>query len=255
MKDTKTMPDFGIFAAWLAEKGYQGYKFDHRKLYDELRFFGLRNPDGTDARGWKSCATAWWRIHKPAVRKHEREERKKQHQKALRDQRNRERQERAYQRHLDWEENHRDYFRAYTDGSCDYMGGNSTGIGGSAYVILQDGVPIHEASIGKACTTNNRMEMLAIISVLNWLPAHSKVVVYSDSEYAIHVFLGHWKPKVNLDLVRMYQEKAARLDAVELSWVKGHHGNEWNEYVDDLAHTATVNMKSEIMEYDKQTTA
>lgn len=244
-KTSMLLPDFGSFVGYLTEKGWVGYKFAPEKLYNELKSYGCRKPDGTMARGWRSCVAAWWKLHEPIVRKHEREERRKAREKAKRDQRKKERKERAYQRHMSWEEKHRDYYRAFTDGSCEQYG-TSYGIGGSAYVILQNGKIIHEASVGKACTTNNKMEMLAIISVLHWLPDHSKVVIYSDSQYAIMIFQGYWRPKKNLHLVEMFEREAKRHDAVEFSWVKGHNGNKWNEYVDNLATSATRRMVEKI---------
>lgn len=237
-----SVPDFDTFMAYLGEKGYISPKFSPQKLYDELKFYGLHNPDGSKARGWKSCVGAWWKVHKPLVRAYNKEQRQKEKRKAMRDQRNKIRKERAWQRHLDWEDTHKDYYRAYTDGSCGQKG-KSYGAGGSAYVVLKDGELLHEASIGKECTTSNRMEVLAIVSVVNWLPPHSKVVIYSDSEYAIRVLSGQWKPKKNLDLVEMYNRIVQKHDKVEFSWVKGHNGNYWNEYVDQLATKETAKMK------------
>lgn len=59
-------------------------------------------------------------------------------------------------------------YEAYTDGSCDNI--SPYGEGGSAYIILKDGVIIKESKKGFVGTTNNRMEMLAIISAVKSVP-------------------------------------------------------------------------------------
>ena len=128
-------------------------------------------------------------------------------------------------------------FEAYTDGSCDNM--NKYKAGGSAYVVLSDGILIKEGSKGFLGTTNNRMELLAIISVINFLPSQSEVVIHTDSQYSIISFTYPAKKDAkNKDLIglfhRLVREKHINYRFV---WVKGHNGNEWNEYVDNLAFT------------------
>lgn len=59
-------------------------------------------------------------------------------------------------------------YEAYTDGSCDNL--SPYGEGGSAYIILKDGIIIKESKKGFVGTTNNRMEMLAIISAVKSVP-------------------------------------------------------------------------------------
>lgn len=134
-------------------------------------------------------------------------------------------------------------FDAWTDGSCNNL--SPYGEGGSAYVVLKDGVLIHEAKYGRIGTSSNRMELLAIISAVNWIPANSSVTIYSDSKYAINVLSGRWKAKVNTDLVRLYDTVASRLLEVRFVWVKGHSGLEWNEYVDELASSETERVAKE----------
>lgn len=128
-------------------------------------------------------------------------------------------------------------FEAWTDGSCNNL--SPYGEGGAAYVILKDGVPIHEAKHGYLCTSNNRMELLAIISAVNWTPAKSSLTIYSDSQYAIKVLSGMWGAKKNTDLIRLYDTIASKLSFIRFVWVKGHAGHEWNEYVDELASSQT----------------
>lgn len=134
-------------------------------------------------------------------------------------------------------------FEAWTDGSCNNL--SPYGEGGSAYVVLKDGIPIHEAKYGRIGTSNNRMELLAIISAVNWIPAKSSVTIYSDSKYAINVLSGKWKAKTNMDLVRLYDTVASRLSEIKFIWVKGHSGIEWNEYVDNLASSETERIAKE----------
>lgn len=134
-------------------------------------------------------------------------------------------------------------FDAWTDGSCNNL--SPYGEGSSAYVVLKDGVLIHEAKYGRIGTSNNRMELLAIISAVNWIPANSSVTIYSDSRYAINVFSGKWKAKTNTDLVRLYDTVASRLSEIRFEWVKGHSGIEWNEYVDELASSETLRIAQE----------
>ena len=131
-------------------------------------------------------------------------------------------------------------FVAYTDGSCNNL--SPYGEGGSAYVILKDGVIIHENSKGFVGSTNNRLEMLAIISAVNSVPSKSSLVIYTDSQYCITAFTNVKKPKKNIDLIRLYHQCASKLSSVEFRWVKGHSGNEYNEYVDNLAYSAYEKM-------------
>lgn len=229
--------------AYAAEKGFVGWKFSPAKIFHFMQKNGYMLPTGKTTKSWKRCITSWWKDHQVAIEAHRtmqiEETRKANAEKnALKKaKRAEERKKRAEEQKRLWLEAHKGWFMAYTDGSCSYV--DSHGPGGSAYVILQDGVPIHEAAVGKPYTTSNRMEMLAIISVLNYLPLHSKVVIYSDSQYAIKIFKGEWTAHVNQDLLRLFNEKVQRHDAVEIHWVKGHNGNEWNEYVDNLATTET----------------
>ena len=76
---------------------------------------------------------------------------------------------------------------AYTDSSADNL---ETKKVGAAYIIIQNGNIIHQSNKKFIDTTNNRMEMLAIISAVNFVPEHSELAVYSDSQYAINVFNG-----------------------------------------------------------------
>lgn len=231
-------PTKADFLEYAKEHDFVGWKFSPSKVW-ELSKHGVYLPSRKEARDWKTCIMAWWIAHLPKLRKHEKEQLAAQEERAkIKAAKRAEiRRQRLIEQRKIWKEQHKDYFFAYTDGSCCYEGGY--GPGGSAYVVLKDGVPIHEAAVGKDWTTSNRMEMLAIISVLNWLPAHSKVVIRSDSQYSIKIFTREWEAHKNKDLLKLFDEVSSRHDAVEFQWVKGHNGNEWNEYVDQLATEQT----------------
>ena len=128
----------------------------------------------------------------------------------------------------------RQKFIAYSDGSCDNL--NSQRPGGSAYIILDDSrAEIKRMSKGFMHTTNNRMEMLAIISIVNSLPSDSSVIIHTDSEYCIKALLSHC-PEKNIELIALYhkiiKEKSIM---VEFQHVKGHSGNFYNEECDRMA--------------------
>jgi len=101
---------------------------------------------------------------------------------------------------------------------------------------------------GEALTTNQRMELTAVLDALTTL--EGEVIVVSDSTYVVNCFRdGWWKgwikrgwknskkdPVANRDiwepLIEIYRSRA---DEIEFRWVKGHAGNEWNEIADQLA--------------------
>lgn len=130
---------------------------------------------------------------------------------------------------------------AYTDGSCDNH--SPYGEGGAAYILLKDnGIFECSGSKGFVGTTNNRMEMLAIISAVCHTPNGSDLVVYTDSQYCITAFTNVKKPKKNLDLINLYHHSASGLRSIEFRWVKGHSGNEYNEQVDKMAFDAYMSI-------------
>ena len=130
----------------------------------------------------------------------------------------------------------------YTDGACS----GNPGPGGWG-AILKSGP--HEKEIWgfDPHTTNNRMEILAVIRALEQLKRQSKVRVYTDSQYVqkgISEWIHNWKargwktagktPVKNADLWIALDEISAR-HAVEWHWVKGHAGHAENERADALA--------------------
>lgn len=129
-------------------------------------------------------------------------------------------------------------FTVYTDGACS----GNPGPGGYAAIVVEKdsgGKIVREQVFtgGERNTTNNRMEIMAVIAGLSALPAASQVEVVSDSQYVINTMMKNWKRNKNHDLW-------ARLDALcarhRVSWVytPGHAGHEYNERCDRLAVAA-----------------
>ena len=135
------------------------------------------------------------------------------------------------------------HFTVFTDGSSTTRGRRT---GGAAYIILDEkGKPIMENAKGFTGTTNNRMEMLAIISAVNRLPKGSRITVNTDSRYCIQMFTAK---KVSLfakntDLIDLFR-KVADGKNILFNWIKGHNGNYWNERADRLAVAAHADIAS-----------
>ena len=127
----------------------------------------------------------------------------------------------------------------YTDGSS--LG--NPGPGGYGIVLIS-GRHRKELSQGYRLTTNNRMELLAVIVALEALKiSQSTVTVYTDSQYVVNAIENNWvfgweknnfKGKKNSDLWRRFL-KVYRCHTVDFKWIKGHDGNKENERCDQLA--------------------
>ena len=132
--------------------------------------------------------------------------------------------------------------RIYTDGACS----GNPGPGGWGALMLWNG---HEKEMngGEDDTTNNRMEMMAVIKALEAVKGNPKIEIYTDSKYVMRgmtVWLEGWKakgwktaskkPVKNVDL---WQEMDALVSQHDISfhWVKGHSGHPENERADSLA--------------------
>ena len=111
---------------------------------------------------------------------------------------------------------------------------NPGGAGGWAAVIVEDGSE-RVLQGGEESTTNNRMEMLAIIKGLEAVPRGAQVIVYSDSQYVVNTMTRNWKRNANRDLWRMLDAQV-RGRAVRWQWVRGHAGHPMNERADSLAN-------------------
>jgi ribonuclease HI len=117
----------------------------------------------------------------------------------------------------------------YTDGSCT----PNPGKGGWAFIAVFDDFDIEDSGKSEN-TTNNIMEMTAVIEGLSTFPEEKEFTVYSDSQYVINCAQGKWQRKKNIDLWQKY-DKISRNKKITFVWVKGHSGDHYNERVDKLA--------------------
>ena len=130
----------------------------------------------------------------------------------------------------------------YTDGACS----GNPGPGGWGAVLIYNGVE-KELHGGESDTTNNRMELMAVISALKALKEPCRAEVYTDSQYIERAmnegWLKNWKAKGwkrkggELKNVELWQELDGLLavHSVAFKWVKGHADNEYNNRCDSLA--------------------
>ena len=123
-------------------------------------------------------------------------------------------------------------YTIYTDGSCLR---NPNGPGGWAVVIVEENGYEYYFADGDPSTTNNRMELTAVIEDISLLKEGQEFLVYSDSQLTINCATGKWKRKANLDLWEEY-EKFSKNKKIKFEWVKAHNGNHYNEIVDKLAY-------------------
>ncbi len=142
---------------------------------------------------------------------------------------------------------------AFTDGACK----GNPGIGGWG-VLLQSGGRTRELCGGEAHTTNNRMELTAVIRALEALNRKCRVRLHTDSKYVqqgITEWIHSWKkrgwktadkkPVKNEDLWRRLEELAAGHE-IEWLWVKGHAGHDGNERADELANAGVESVREEL---------
>ena len=147
--------------------------------------------------------------------------------------------------------------KIFTDGSAK----GNPGPGGYG-IVLKFGDKVKEISQGYRLTTNNRMELLALIVALENLKTDKfPVEVFSDSKYVIDSITKRWvfgwntkgfKGKKNADLWIRYLEIHSKFN-LSFHWVKGHAGHPENERCDVLAVAAAENSKYHLidLEYEK----
>ncbi len=141
----------------------------------------------------------------------------------------------------------------FTDGACK----GNPGRGGWG-ALLRYGEKEKELFGGETLTTNNRMELTAVIRALEALRQPSKVRVHTDSQYVqkgISEWIMGWKkrgwktadkqPVKNADLWRELDVLAAKHD-IEWLWVRGHAGHEGNERADQLANKGCTCIEGEM---------
>ena len=141
------------------------------------------------------------------------------------------------------------HIELYSDGSAD----PNPGKGGYGIILRYNNIS-KEFSEGFEFTTNNRMEMLGVISGLEKLKTKSNVTVYTDSAYVVDSITKRWvyswkakgwkksdkKPVINVDLwTRMLP--LLEFHDVTFVWIKGHAGHPENERCDELAKMARGN--------------
>ena len=131
----------------------------------------------------------------------------------------------------------------YTDGACS----GNPGPGGWAAILMAGGAT-KELCGGEESTTNNRMELLAVINGLKALKRPCEVDLYSDSAYVINAFLQNWigkwvkngwrnSAKAEVANVDLWKELYALSSVHKINFikVKGHADNEYNNRCDELA--------------------
>ncbi len=142
----------------------------------------------------------------------------------------------------------------YTDGACSGNPGN----GGYAGVLIYGDIK-REYNGGELSTTNNRMEVMAVIVGLKRLKYPCKVDVYSDSAYTVNAFANGWiygwrkngwkkadgKPVLNEDLWRELYDLTT-IHEVTFHKVAGHADNELNNRCDELARAAICSLRNSV---------
>jgi ribonuclease HI len=131
----------------------------------------------------------------------------------------------------------------FTDGSCD----PNPGRGGWGFVWVQNNEIVEFASGFEPDTTNNRMELQALIEAYKMLPEDADLEIYSDSQICVKTVTEWaegwekrgWKrksgPIKNLELVKQLYALSKTHPGCRPTWIKAHDGSRWNEYVDALA--------------------
>ncbi|MBI5413495.1 ribonuclease HI [Candidatus Peregrinibacteria bacterium] len=132
--------------------------------------------------------------------------------------------------------------KIFTDGSS--LG--NPGPGGFCAIIEKDG-ETYIAKGNEDYTTNNRMEMSAIIAGLYWLrknyPKESTCAVYSDSSLLIDTMNKGWKRKKNLDLWKKLDSATNAFDKISWNWIKGHANHLQNTKADKIAVAEALKAK------------
>ena len=144
-----------------------------------------------------------------------------------------------------------DSVEIYTDGACK----GNPGVGGWG-AVLRSGEHLRELHGGEAHTTNNRMELMAVIRALEALKRPCRAHVHTDSQYVrqgITLWMPNWvrrgwktaggDPVKNRDLWERLHA-ACRRHSIDWRWVKGHSGDPDNERVDVLARDEAIRQRA-----------
>ncbi len=139
----------------------------------------------------------------------------------------------------------------FTDGSSR----PNPGPGGWGAVFVRDNAVIEQRHGADPWTTNNRMELTALIAGLEMAPPAESVIVFSDSQLVVNTLTKWargweargWKRKegeiANLDLVKRAWELVQQRPNARIEWIRAHDGSRWNEYADALS---TAHLRSEV---------
>jgi ribonuclease HI len=132
----------------------------------------------------------------------------------------------------------------FTDGASE----GNPGPGGWGAVYVVEGQVVDEAKGSDAFTTNNKMELTALIAGLGMAPADTPIDVYTDSQLIVNIvntWADGWEargwtkkspgPIANLDLVKEAHALHKLKPLARIQWIKAHSGYRWNEYADALA--------------------
>jgi ribonuclease HI len=129
--------------------------------------------------------------------------------------------------------------KIYTDGAYSSL----RDMGGYAFVVLRDEEKVYSYFFNEPNTTNNRMEIQAVISALNWLYennyAEEEIAIYTDSMYVIGSMTKNWKRNKNVELFSELDNVFLKFKNVIFKHVKGHSGDKYNELCDKLAVIAS----------------
>lgn len=128
----------------------------------------------------------------------------------------------------------------YTDGACH----GSSSIGGIGIVFVKNNKIIYQFNKQYTNTTNNRMEIMAVIYALHAISKSiDNIIIYSDSQYVLGCITKGWNRKKNTDLWQLFDKifsKAKKYCSnIQFIWVKGHNINEFNNSADRLAVEAS----------------
>lgn len=129
----------------------------------------------------------------------------------------------------------------YTDGSCI----NNPGVGGWAFIVVKDDIIIEEYYGYEIYSTNNKMELTAVIEALKY--KNDIEFIYSDSEYVvkgINEWMPNWIKKdfKNVKNSELWKSLCMLLTPqLQIVHVYAHRDNKWNNHVDRLARSAALN--------------
>ena len=132
----------------------------------------------------------------------------------------------------------------FTDGASE----GNPGPGGWGAVYVVDNEVVKEAKGADPHTTNNKMELTALIAGLGMAPADLPINIYTDSQLIVNIvtkWADGWEargwtkkspgPIANLELVKEAHALHRQKPLARIQWIKAHSGNRWNEYADALA--------------------